>query len=358
MGFQIGNRPIGDGHPCFITYEAGATHYGLESALQLVKLAAEAGADAVKFQLLDPDRLVANKQQLFSYQALVDRESGQREDVSESLYEILCRRVLTQEQWRQVKARADELNLAFFATVTDRMAIDLLAELGCHSVKIASADVNHHALIRYAARTGMGIQLDTGNSTIGEIEAAIDVALQEGNTNLIIHQCPSGYPARLQSINLRVIPTLKQMFQLPIAYSDHTPGWEMDVAAVALGANLVEKTITLDRTIRSPEHLFSLEPQDMSRFVTIIREVEIALGVPRRIMTPVERQKSLAVRRSCFYAQNLPKGTVLTEAMIEYRRPGFGIPPHEFERVIGCAVQRDCATGELIDWSDLQRSRG
>ena len=223
MGFKIGDRQIGDGHPCFITFEAGATHSGLDYAKKLVNLAAQAGADAVKFQIFDVDRLVADKQQLFSYKVLVDKESGKTEEVQEPLYDILLGRSLFQEEWKEVKAVADREGLAFFATVGFPEDIELLKELGCHSIKIASSDVNHHPLIRQAAKTGMCIQLDTGNSTIGEIEEAVDLILREGNENIIIHQCPSGYPARLESINLRIIPTLKQMFQVPVAYSDHTP---------------------------------------------------------------------------------------------------------------------------------------
>ena len=353
MGFKIGDRQIGDGHPCFITFEAGATHSGLDYAKKLVNLAAQAGADAVKFQIFDVDRLVADKQQLFSYKVLVDKESGKTEEVQEPLYDILLRRSLFQEEWKEVKAVADREGLAFFATVGFPEDIELLKELGCHSIKIASSDVNHHPLIRQAAKTGMCIQLDTGNSTIGEIEEAVDLILREGNENIIIHQCPSGYPARLESINLRIIPTLKQMFQVPVAYSDHTPGWEMDIAAVALGANLVEKTITLDRTTRSVEHIFSLEPPEMKQFVSTIRELETALGQPRRLMSEPEQQKRLATRRSCFYRKALQKGETITEEFIDYRRPGYGIPPKEVGNLIDCRVRQDCPQGKQIEWTDL-----
>lgn len=354
MSFQIGNRKIGDEHPCFITFEAGATHSGVEYAKQLVKLASQAGADAVKFQIFDVDRLVSDKQQLFSYKVLVDRESGQTEEVQEPLYDILLRRSLSREEWQAVKATADEENLAFFATVGFPEDIELLQELGCHSIKIASSDVNHHPLIRKAAQTGMCIQLDTGNSTIGEVEEAVDLILGEGNENIIIHQCPSGYPARLESINLRIIPTLKQMFQVPVAYSDHTPGWDIDIAAVALGANLVEKTITLDRTTRSVEHIFSLEPEDMKQFVQTIRNVETALGRPRRLMTDTERKKRLATRRSCFYKTSIHPGEILTEEMFDYRRPGYGISPSEAVKLIGRRIRRECPEGKQVEWIDVE----
>ena len=140
-----------------------------------------------------------------------------------------------------MKQLSDEKQLAFFATVGFEEDIELLVKLGCDSIKIASADVNHFPLIRQAARTGMCIQIDTGNATLGEVEAAIDIIQTEGNDGIIIHHCPSGYPAHLESINLNIIPSLKRLFPFPIAFSDHTPGWEMDIAAIALGANLLER---------------------------------------------------------------------------------------------------------------------
>ena len=349
----FGNRRVGDGEPCFITFEAGPTHNGLESAKRLVTLAAEAGADAVKFQILDPDRLVADKKQIFSYEILSDRETGGTLTVSEPLYDILCRRTLDPEEWEDLKAHSDSMGLAFFATVGFEDEIELLEELECDSIKIASADVNRWPLIRRAAHTGMCIQLDTGNATIGEIEEAVDIIVSEGNENIIIHNCPSGYPARLESINLNLIPTLKHIFPYPVAFSDHTPGWEMDIAAVAVGANLVEKTITEDRTIRSVEHIMSLEPQEMKDFITKIREVEIAMGNGKRILHSSEVEKRKAIRRSAFLTKHVTKGQTVGKAKIEFRRPGFGISPNEFEKYMNRTFVRDLTAGHLIEISDL-----
>ena len=355
MTIKIGNREIGDGHPCFITFEAGPTHDGLDSAKRLVKLAAEAGADAIKFQISDPDRLVADKKMPFSYDVLVDRNTGKTETVTEPLYDILCRRALTPDQWRNLKEYSDSLGLVFFSTVGFEEDVQLLEELGCHSIKIASADVNHFPLIRRVARTGMNVQLDTGNATVGEVEEAVDVCRSEGNNNIIIHNCPSGYPARLESINLKLIPTLKRMFpDFPIAYSDHTPGWEMDVAAVALGANLVEKTITTDRTTRSVEHIFSLEPEEMKQFIQTIRDVETAMGQNRRVLYPEEREKRKNVRRSAFLKHAVNKGSELKLEDIEFRRPGYGIAPNALESLLGYKYKFDLEAGHRLSLSDLE----
>jgi len=351
---QFGTRLIGDGQPCFITYEAGPTHSGLESAMKLVGLAAEAKADAVKFQVIDPDRLVADRKQLFTYDVLVDRESETTETVSEPLYDILCRRALSKDEWRKLKRHCDGLGLAFFATIGFEDEIELLEELRCDSIKIASADVNHTPLLRRAARSGMCLQIDTGNATIGEIEVATDIIRAEGNENIIIHHCPSGYPARLASINLNVIPTLKRMFSYPIAYSDHTAGWDMDLAAVALGANLVEKTITEDRTTRSVEHIMSIEPQDMKKFIAAIRDLETAMGSARRMMTASEVERRNANRRSVHLRRDLAAGSVIGLEELDFRRPGYGIAPSETDRLIGKTLRVPKSAGERLEWSDLE----
>jgi sialic acid synthase SpsE len=350
----IGSRVVGDGHPCFVTFEAGATHDGVEMAIALVEIAARAGADAVKFQIFDADRLVSDRAQLFTYDILVDRATGETRTVEEPLYEILQRRCLTRDEWRRVKRAADDLELALFATVGFEDDIAFVAELGCDSIKISSADVNCFPIIEAAARTGTVIQLDTGNAQIGEIEAAIDFMARAGNDKVIVHQCPSGYPARLPSIHLRMIPTLKQIFGLPVAFSDHTPGWEMDVAAVALGANLVEKTITLDRTIRSPEHIFSLEPHDAASFVQTIRDVELALGNPRRRLSASELEKRKAIRRSAFLRAAKRAGETIAASDVEYRRPGTGLWPSEFALFEGREAAHDLPAGSMLRVGDFR----
>ena len=350
---KFGDRSVGDGHPCFITFEAGPTHDGLESAKKLVACAAESGADAIKFQVIDPDRLVADKSVPFSYDVLIDRESGATETVTEPLYDILCRRVLNAWEWKELKQYSDSLGLAFFATICFPEEIDMLVELGCHSIKIASADVNHVPLLRKAARSNLCLQFDTGNATIGEIEAAIDIIREEGNENVIIHHCPSGYPARIESINLRIIRSLRQMFAFPIGFSDHSPGWDMDVAAVVIGANLVEKTISLDRTTPSIEHIMSLEPSDTKQFVQVIRDLEQALGSPRRILHPAEKEKRQIIRRSVHALEDMEAGRVLAESDFDYRRPGDGIPPSEVDVLVRKTLKISKFKGDRIEWTDI-----
>ena len=352
--FTVGKKEIGGDAPCFITFEAGPTHSGFDSAVRLIKLAAEKGADAIKFQITDPDRLVADRKLLFSYEILVDRETGRTEKVEEPLYDIMCRRVLSFDEYEKLKAVADSVDLAFFATVMFDEDLVLAEKLGFESLKIASADLNHLPFIRKAARTGLSIQLDTGNATIGEVEKAIDLIRREGNEKIIIHHCPSGYPAHLESINLNVIKTLGQMFPYPIAYSDHSPGWDIDVAAVAMGAKLIEKTITEDRMTPSVEHIMSLEPDTMEQFIKTIRDIETAMGVPRRLMSEAEMTKRNAVRRSVHAKRVIAAGEVISLDDVDFRRPGFGLTPDVFdEHLCGKKASRDISADELLSINDF-----
>ena len=351
--YRIGNKVVGDGNPCYVTFEAGPTHQGLESAKRLATMAAEAGADGIKFQIFDPDRLIADKTLTYTYEVLVDKSSGKTEMVTESLHDIFVRRAMTDVEWLELRAHSEVLGLGFIATIGDEVGLALAQRLNCHSLKIASADINHTPFLRLAARTGISLQLDTGSASFGEIENAVDLIRAEGNDQIMIHNCPTGYPARVESINLRTLPSLKQLFQCPVAFSDHTPGWEMDIAAVALGANLVEKTITEDRTIRSVEHIMSLEPAEMRQFVQIIREVETALGQPRRLLSEAEKRSRVRVRRSVYLVEPVKAGQRLADARVQFLRPGFGLAPDLYEGMLEYHFRADLPAGMRVEADHL-----
>jgi len=350
----MGRRDVGDNLPMFIVFEAGPTHTGLESAKRLAGHAKESGADAVKFQITDHHRLITNRNLLFSYDVLVDKETEKVETVTEPLIDIWERRYMPREDWKALKKYCDEIELDFFATVFANGDVDLVCEMGCDSMKIASQDTNYYDLIKYAAGKGIPVQLDTGGNSLGEVERAVDWIRAQGNEQIIINHCPSGYPARLESINLRMLKTLKRMFPYPVAFSDHTPGWEMDVAAVALGANIVEKTITLDRTTRGCEHMMSLEPPEMAGFVRIIRDVEIALGSNRRLMGGQELKSREKIRRSAYLERDVKAGERFRREDVDFRRPGFGVKPDEYHYFIGMAYGKDLEAGHNIVPDDFQ----
>lgn len=341
----------------FIVLEAGPTHYGLESAKQLASIAKEAGANAVKFQLLFADRLMADKSVMFTYEYLTINENGQEKFVKneEPLYDILKRRELTYDEWKTLKQHCDTIGITMFATATYRDEVDfLINELKVDSIKINSSDVNDLEFIQYCANKGINLQLDTGNADIWEIERAVITAEEAGCHNIIIHHCPSGYPAHLESIHLNMIPTLRQMFpKYSIAFSDHSPGWDMDIAAVALKADMVEKTITLDRTIKSCEHSFSLERADAIRFVKAIRDVETALGESRRTIPSDVKEKRKASRRSPYALRDIRSGEVVKQEDFEFKRPGYGITSGEFDYFIGKKLNKDISAGSSITYEDI-----
>ena len=334
INVRINNIELGDEKPTFITFEIGPTHNGVESAKRLIKHSVDSGANAVKFQIFDPDKIVADKKQLFSYEILIDKKTGEKKTVEEPLYDILKRRCLNIEEWKEIKDYCDKVGIAFFSTVGFEEDIELLEEIGCDSIKIASADINHFPLIRRAAESGMSIQLDTGMSTIDEVKKAIAIIEETGNKNIIIHQCPSGYPAYLESINLNIIPILKKELNYPIAFSDHSAGRDMNIAAVTLGANLIEKTISEDRTYPSVEHIMSIEPDEMKLFVQAIRDLEASMGSGVREMDEQEKGKRDAIRRSAYTIEDVKKGTLLSKVKVEFRRPGFHIQPDEYEKLL------------------------
>lgn len=351
---RLGSRPLGNGCPVCIVFEAGATHNGLESALKLVDMAAEAHADAIKFQMIRAAKLVPDPSVMFTYKVLLDRATGQTETVRESLQAILKRRELTREEWTELIRHCRKRDILFFATAAHNDEMAFLAEQGVDCVKIASGDITCHHLLRQAAAYPWIVQIDTGNATIGEVEQAVDVLETAGCRRIIINHCPTGYPARLDGINLRVIQTLRTMFPYPVAFSDHTPGCTMDIAAVALGAGILEKTVSLDKTTRSPEHIMSLEPHEGAAFVRTIREVEQALGLERRILQPQERANAAVARRSITAARDLPEGHVLAQEDLDYARPETGIPACCDKQLLGRALRRAVQAGEQFNWSCLE----
>ncbi len=341
----------------YIVLEAGPTHNGIDSAKGLAKAARDAGANAIKFQMLNADRLMADKSILFSYSYLEKNEDGSEQFIpfEEPLFDILKRRELTKEEWKELKVFCDQIEITMFTTATYPDEVDFVVdELGLDSIKINSSDVNELEFIRYCAQKKVNIQLDTGNADVFEIERAVITAEEAGCENIVIHHCPSGYPAKLESIHLRMIPTLKKLFpDYAIAFSDHSPGWEMDIAAIALGADMIEKTITMDRTTKSCEHSFSIEPDDCQRLVRSVRELETALGRSRRVIPTAIKEKRKAVRRSPYAIRDLSKDTTISWDQFDFKRPGFGLTSSEFGFFVGKKLVRDLKKGEPISYDHI-----
>lgn len=349
--FKIGSQKLKENR-CFIIFEAGPTHNGYMSAKNLVYMAKRAGGDAIKFQIFNSEKLISDKNQLFEYSILTKK--NKIKTVRESLYKIFKRRELTNFQWKKIAELCKKLKICFFATCGYNDEINFLKKIGCQSIKIASADVNHYPLIKKAANTNLCVQLDTGKSSIDEIKTAVKILEKNGCKKIIIHHCPSGYPASSDNINLNVIKTLKKTFKYPIAYSDHSPGFNMDIAALSIGANVLEKTITENRKTPSVEHIMSLEFEEMKLFVKSIRELEKAFGNYKRKLSSLEKKGRDALRRSLFLDENVKKGQKLKDVKYLFRRPGYGIQPHILHKIENKRFVKNFVKGHQLKVSELK----
>jgi sialic acid synthase SpsE len=349
--FRIGERPVGPGHPCYVIAEAGSNHNrDLATALRLIEVAADAGADAVKFQTYTAEGLYSRQTPGMSYleeQGLI----GERESVWE-----LIKRVEIPWEWHGDLARhAAHAGITFLSTPFEEGAVDLLEEIGVPAYKIASYEVNHLPLIAHAARTGKPLLISTGMASLGDIERALDTAMTAGARDLMVMHCAVNYPPRFEDLNLRAISTLRHAFNVPVGWSDHTLGHTADVVAVALGACAVEKHFTLGRDQAGPDHPFALEPNELKEMVAAIREAEASLGSSVKRVTEAEAEMFRLGRRSLVAARDLAAGRLIARDDIAVKRPGFGIPVHEIDQVIGRHVARDLVRDEILQWDDLVR---
>ena len=327
---KIGNKVVGDDEPVFIVAEIGLNHCGdLKIALESVKVAAESGADAVKFQIFKADELYSKK---------------------DKYYKLFKALELPREAWEKIANFAEKQNILFAASVFDEESVDLLSELDAPFFKIASGDITHIPLIKYIARKNKPVILSTGMSTIGEIEEALNAIYSEGNRDVILLHCVSRYPANYSELNLRAINTLKNTFKVPVGFSDHTIGILASLAAVALGANVIEKHFTINKNLPGPDHKLSLEPHEFKELVKGIRNIEEMLGDGVKRKTKSELHMEKVARRSIVARIDIPKGTVISKDMLKISRPGIGIAPKFLNMIIGRVARKDIRKDEVIRW--------
>ncbi len=338
----IGNRLVGDGHPCFIIAEAGVNHNGdVELAKQLIDVAVEAGADAVKFQTFKADELVSISAPKAEYQL-------QTSNGSESQQEMLRGLELTLEMHHDIKAYCDSCGIIFMSSPFDPDSVDLLTNLGLAVLKIPSGEITNNKLLLHVARKELPIILSTGMSNIIEVGQAVRWLREGGNDDIILLHCVSNYPANPNDANLRVLGTMKTAFQIPVGYSDHTPGIEVSLAAVALGACVIEKHFTLDKSFPGPDHQASLDPDELASMVHGIRVVEASLGHGRKEPAVSEANTAAVARRSLVADVDIRAGTQIAEEHIAIKRPGTGLPPSMFPYLIGLKLREDVSAGTIF----------
>lgn len=340
MRVRIGDREVGDGCPVFIIAEAGVNHNG-EPALaeQLVEAAAFARADAVKFQLFDPDSLVIAGAECAAYQRRAG-EGGQ--------LDMLRRLTLGGEDVRRLARRAHCLGLVFLATPFDFASVDLLESLDVAAIKVSSGDLTNDPLLVRIASTGRPLIISTGMSSLGEVEHAIETVDSDGNVVLL--HCTSAYPADPRSANLRCMDLMRTAFSVPVGYSDHTPGLAVGIAAAALGASVLEKHVTLDRTMAGPDHAASIEPGELAELVKAVHEVSAALGDGVKRPSGQELEVRDCARRSLVSARPITRGEVIDVSMLAIKRPGTGLAPQLLTVIAGRTAQRDIPADTPLTW--------
>ena len=344
---EFAGRKIGPGYPCFVVAEAGVNHNGdVEVAKQLVDVAVDAGADAVKFQTFKAERVVSVNAPKAEYQL-------ETTETSESQLDMLRCLELSPEAHCELQAYCQERGVLFMSTPFDKESVDLLDELGVSVFKIGSGEVTNWPLLEHIARKGKPIILSTGMSYLSEVDEAMRVIREAGNEQLVLLHCVSNYPADPADANLRAMQTMAAAFQMPAGYSDHTPGIEVPLAAVALGACVIEKHFTLDRNLSGPDQRASLEPDELHAMVVGIRTIELALGDGAKQPALSEAGNRSIVRRSLAAVTDIPTGAVIESDMLQALRPASGISPALIEHVVGRRVRRSLTLGQLIDWSDL-----
>lgn len=326
----------------FIIAEAGVNHNGsLEPAKQLVDIAAKAGADAVKFQTFKAERVATQDAPKADYQI-------QATEPAESQYNMLRKLELSPESYQELMSYCQMQDILFISTPFDEESVELLHEMGVPAFKIGSGEITNLPFLEYVSRKGKPVILSTGMSYLSEVDEAVRVIRSAGCEQFVLLHCVSNYPAAAQDVNLRAMHAMATAFQVPVGYSDHTLGIEVSMAAVALGACVIEKHFTIDRNLDGPDHRASLEFEELEALVKNIRTVESALGHGRKEPAASEANTAAVARRSLVASRNIPEGTILTRDMISVKRPGNGLKPGLFPHLVGLTVRSSIPAGALL----------
>ena len=345
---QIGSRAIGAAGRWFVLAEAGINYNGDPArAHRMLDLAAEAGADAIKFQTFKASNVVTETAPKANYQLAAT-------GAAESQLDMLAKCELSAAIYAELQAHATERGLVFLSTPFDEESVDLLVAMKVPVLKIPSGEITNFPFLEYLARAGLPLILSTGMSTLAEVRAAIDALRAGGNRSLAALHCVSNYPAAPEDANLRAIVTMRETLDVPVGFSDHTLGIEAALAAVALGGCIIEKHLTLDRSLPGPDHTASLEPADFTAMVRGIRTIEKALGHGRKEPAASEANTTAIARRSLTAARDLLPGEVLDAGAIVMKRPGTGLPPAMRDRALGRRTRVAIPAGTMFTWEMLE----
>ena len=341
---KMSNKIINYQKKVFIIAEAGVNHNGsIALAKQLIDVAAKAGVDAVKFQTFIAEEVVSTDAPKAEYQK-------QTTDASESQLDMIKKLELSKEDHQELMNYAEQKNIMFLSTPFDERSVDLLVELGVHLIKISSGEMTNHPFLKYIVKKNLPIILSTGMSTLEEVAEAVSVIKEAECKDLTLLHCTSNYPARVEDCNLLAMKTMEDAFDVPVGYSDHTPGIYVPLAAAATGACVIEKHFTLDKKLPGPDHMTSLEPTELEEMVRGIRLVEKARGSSVKAPVVSELEVRDVARRSIVAKVDIPTGTVITEDMLAFKRPGVGVSPKDMDQIIGQVPISEIKKDSLINF--------
>lgn len=338
----IGSRAVGPREPVFIIAEAGVNHNGdLELAKALIREAKQCGADCVKFQTFKTERVVIPAAPKADYQMRTTAPT-------ESQAEMIRKLELDPDAYPVLLDICARERILFLSTPANIEDVDFLNDLAVPAFKLASFQIVEPAFLRYVAEIGKPIILSTGMATLAEVEEAVSLIRDAGNNQVILLQCTTNYPSRPQDANLRAMQTMQAALDTLVGYSDHTKTETACVAAVALGACVIEKHFTLDKTMPGPDQSSSADPDEFMRLVKLIRETEMVLGSAVKAPVEAERRNAVSMRRSIVSKVTIPAGTLISEDMLCYKRPGSGIPPAMLNNVVGCVAVQNIPADTLV----------
>lgn len=345
---RIGEIEIGNGRPCYIIAEAGVNHNGdLRLAKKMVKAAAKAGADAVKFQTFSADSIATKTAEKAAYQKRTS-------DAAETQYDMLRRLELSRDAFVVLLDYAKECDIEFLSSPFDRKSADLLESLGVRAFKIPSGELTNIPLLEQIGGYKKPVILSTGMANMDEIREGIDAIRRGGAAQIVLLHCVTSYPAPLESSNLLMIQTLEKEFGLPVGFSDHTEGVIASTLARAIGASVIEKHFTLDRDLPGPDHKASLEPAGLTELIRQVRLVESALGDGVKHIGKTEVAIRKIARKSLVAATVIPKGTQVTRDMIDIKRPGTGIETKHLALVVGKRAEKTIKKDTVLKWDMLK----
>ncbi len=328
----------------FIIAEAGVNHNGsVDLAKQLINVACEAGVDAVKFQTFKTENLVTKDTQKADYQK-------ENTNPSESQFDMIKKLELDMEAHKELITYCQEKNIMFLSTPFDHDSIDLLSNLGLQIFKIPSGEITNLPYLRHIGSLNKEVILSTGMSNLQEVDDALDILINAGTpkNNITVLHANTMYPTPMEDVNLNAMLTIQKEFGVAVGYSDHTLGIEVDIAVVAMGASIIEKHFTLDKTMNGPDHKTSLEPKELKAMVLAVRNIEKALGSDVKKPSQSESVNIDIARKSIVASKEIQKGDLLTDKNISVKRPGKGISPMQWDKIIGLTASKDYNVDELI----------